>query len=316
MHRKAAFKNEIIGSGRLEPIGPDDVTAWVKGTVLIDSIDKQWEGMRLRRYRFDGQDVIIPPLRDAVIVAYKQGITPASRRVARDWKNEILAPGDVAMLTDSQSCQWRWTESIQVTHLYLAPDSLAKVAADVFERDVAAIELHDTLRVEDPLLPAIVAELERELLLPRVGERLYIDSLRIQASIQLLRHYANITFRAIATSGTFSPAQKRRIEEYVRHTLDEPITLKDLAGELQIGVFQFCRKFRNTFGSPPHAWLLLQRVAMAKMQIERGSAPLKSIAADAGFTDQSHMTRVFQRVMGVTPGEYRAATGAGLARRI
>ncbi|MBN2751418.1 MAG: AraC family transcriptional regulator, partial [Rhodospirillaceae bacterium] len=60
---------------------------------------------------------------------------------------------------------------------------------------------------------------------------------------------------------------------------------------------------------PPTAWQGLQRVRRAGALLFQGE-DIAAVAVDAGFYDQSHMTRQFLRLFGMTPGEYRA--GAGL----
>jgi AraC family transcriptional regulator len=48
-----------------------------------------------------------------------------------------------------------------------------------------------------------------------------------------------------------------------------------------------------------------RRIEHAKRQLARRDIPLKVVAADCGFSDQSHMTRLFRRLLGTTPAEYR-----------
>ncbi|HEX5830777.1 MAG TPA: helix-turn-helix domain-containing protein, partial [Gemmatimonadaceae bacterium] len=63
-------------------------------------------------------------------------------------------------------------------------------------------------------------------------------------------------------------------------------------------------------GVPPYAYLALVRVRRARALIARGH-PLSSVTYVTGFSDQSHLTRQFKRVVGVPPGRYaRAASRA------
>jgi AraC-like DNA-binding protein len=55
---------------------------------------------------------------------------------------------------------------------------------------------------------------------------------------------------------------------------------------------------------PPHAWLLQRRAEKARGLIRNGSS-LAAAAASCGFADQSHMTRVFVRQFGFTPGAWK-----------
>lgn len=90
---------------------------------------------------------------------------------------------------------------------------------------------------------------------------------------------------------------------------DEPavnITLADLARASGLGRFQVLRGFARTVGLTPHAYLVQRRVNLARRLIARGT-PLAEAALASGFADQSHMTRMFVRTFGVSPGAYAAA---------
>jgi len=85
-----------------------------------------------------------------------------------------------------------------------------------------------------------------------------------------------------------------------------PLTLDDLARAAGLGRFRTVRAFARATGLTPHAYLMQRRAALARDLIARG-LPLAQAAAEAGFADQSHMTRVFGRLFGFTPGAYAAA---------
>ena len=59
-------------------------------------------------------------------------------------------------------------------------------------------------------------------------------------------------------------------------------------------------------GLPPHRWLIVQRVERAKEWMRDPNMPLSMIAVACGFADQSHFSRTFTRLTGVTPRRWRA----------
>ncbi|MGN1286732.1 MAG: helix-turn-helix transcriptional regulator, partial [Bradyrhizobium sp.] len=65
----------------------------------------------------------------------------------------------------------------------------------------------------------------------------------------------------------------------------------------------FSRMVRRELGVGPHAFRLLARLNLAR-QLLRAGEPIAAVAADAGFSDQSHLTRLFRRTFGTTPGVY------------
>ena len=71
--------------------------------------------------------------------------------------------------------------------------------------------------------------------------------------------------------------------------------------------FTIARHFRLAFGTSPDRYRTLRRLALARVAIESGQ-PLARAASEAGFADQSHMTRQFKRTYGLTPGRWMALT--------
>jgi AraC-like DNA-binding protein len=94
----------------------------------------------------------------------------------------------------------------------------------------------------------------------------------------------------------------RRLDE----TPEAAVSLSELAALSGVSRFQLLRGFARKVGATPHAYLLQRRVRIAKHLLGAGRTPAQA-AAEAGFADQSHMTRAFVRQLGVTPARYRAA---------
>lgn len=85
-----------------------------------------------------------------------------------------------------------------------------------------------------------------------------------------------------------------------------PVTLAALAREAGLSRFQVLRGFARATGLTPHAYQMQQRISLARRLIGRGMG-LAEAAVASGFADQSHMTRLFVRTFGISPGRYAAA---------
>jgi AraC-like DNA-binding protein len=113
--------------------------------------------------------------------------------------------------------------------------------------------------------------------------------------------------RAEAPAGRFTAAQRRELRALM---LDDPardVRLGELAQACSMPLRQFERAFRAEFGASPHQWRLAAKIGKARRLIELTDRPLAEIAVACGFCDQSHLTRVFTRAVGVAPGGYRRA---------
>ncbi|MGD9210675.1 MAG: AraC family transcriptional regulator, partial [Desulfobacteraceae bacterium] len=94
--------------------------------------------------------------------------------------------------------------------------------------------------------------------------------------------------------------------EYIRYRAAENISVDDVARFVGFSRYHFLRVFKATTGLPPHAYLIQQRLKLARKAIEDGVS-LADAALIAGFSDQSHLTRQFKSVYGLTPGRYQSA---------
>lgn len=95
-----------------------------------------------------------------------------------------------------------------------------------------------------------------------------------------------------------------RVRERLADELQAPPSLAALAAMAGLSRYQLLRRFARAYGMPPHAWLLQQRAERARRLIRDGQ-DLAAAALAAGFADQSHMTRVFARQFGFTPGAWQ-----------
>jgi AraC family transcriptional regulator len=103
-------------------------------------------------------------------------------------------------------------------------------------------------------------------------------------------------------AGRLSWSAKRRVLELIDANLDAKLTVETLAREVGLSVAHFSRAFKETMGRAPHQFLLTMRLDRARRLLETPGITLAVVARHAGFADQSHLTRVFKREYGITPG--------------
>lgn len=98
-----------------------------------------------------------------------------------------------------------------------------------------------------------------------------------------------------------------RIEERLRKRYREPISLHQLATVAGVHPVHVSRVFRLHCGDSVRAFVQRLRVLHACRLITEERMPLAAAAAESGFCDQSHMTRVFRAITGMQPARFRRA---------
>ena len=118
-----------------------------------------------------------------------------------------------------------------------------------------------------------------------------------------------------AIRGGLAPWQQKNVDAYVAANIGSTIRVRDLARVTRLSVGHFFRAFRESFGEPPFAHIMRQRIQRAQSLMLNSRASLSQIAFDCGMCDQSHFTRVFRRIVGINPGVWRRQSSTRDANR-
>ena len=109
---------------------------------------------------------------------------------------------------------------------------------------------------------------------------------------------------AVPARGGLSIRALGRAFDCMERHLGGPLSLDDLARSACVSRFHFARLFRISTGHSPMAYLQLLRIERAKELLREDRVPIADIALLLGFCDQSHFSRAFRRVTGLTARGY------------
>jgi AraC family transcriptional regulator len=160
--------------------------------------------------------------------------------------------------------------------------------------------------INDPLVSQMVSTLAHE---TESGllDHFLVDALNTALAVRIVRHFVDPSKIAPTPSNGLSRERLQRVYDYVEAHLDDRLTLMELAGVACLSPYHFSRSFKQAVGVGPQRYVMERRIDRAKTLMRRTRQPLASIALEAGLTDQSHLTSVFRRETGMTPGRFRAA---------
>lgn len=287
-------------------ISPREVPDYVPGRLWIDMIEKQNAEYMLRGFNYGPSNITAPGLDDHLVVIYLRGTAEMQRQLDGPRRKEHVRCGDVSLMTRYAASQWSWDAPIKVLHVYLPANYLSRICGPYFRCEGDGIMLTDRLQIHDKTIAFIGQLMVEEALSNGFGTRLYNDALGQQLCLHLTRHYATEAARLPPRQGgRLGNAQMRRLLEFIEHRSAEDVSVAMLAAEISTSEHQLTRLFLNTFGKPPHRYLVDVRLDRAKELLRRGKLPIADIAAATGFSDQSHLTRHFKKRFGLTPKMWR-----------
>lgn len=160
----------------------------------------------------------------------------------------------------------------------------------------------------DPVVFHLAQALLPMLDLPHQANRLYFDHITLALYAHVATQYGRTARTPLRQNGKLAAWQESRAKEFMRNNLTQSLSLEQIAQECGLSRAHFARNFKNSTGVPVHEWLQCQRIEQAKKLLIGRDQTLAQIALGCGFADQSHFTRVFKNVAGVTPGMWRRSS--------
>ncbi len=181
--------------------------------------------------------------------------------------------------------------------LYPEADLLQQAARQAFGR--RGLPYFPEAVVEDEFLSQLIRNLHTTL--ENSDSALERQSHFLTTLVQLIRRHA--AERPALPPAATAPQAVARAQAYLESCYAENVSLAELAHIAGLSPFHLTRIFRQAVGLPPHAYLNQVRIRQARQLLLAGR-PIAAVALDTGFADQSHLTRRFKRIVGVTPGQY------------
>jgi AraC family transcriptional regulator len=171
--------------------------------------------------------------------------------------------------------------------------------------DLDCLEIVPGCVQSDSLIYEIGLALKAELTTDGLGNRFYAESLFTALSAHLLRKYSSPNLKILKSEDGLPKYKLQKAIAYINEHLDRDIRLADLAKAVGMSQYYFCRCFRQSMGISPYQYAIGQRIARAKQLLNRKDLAIADIALRCGFANQDHLTKMFRRLVGVTPKVYR-----------
>lgn len=100
-------------------------------------------------------------------------------------------------------------------------------------------------------------------------------------------------------------AIKEKIDNYLESNYKEDISLQDISDYMNYSDAYFCQIFKQVYGQNFIIYLSEFRIKKAKILLKDISINVKDISREVGYRDSNYFAKVFKRVTGLTPSEYR-----------
>jgi AraC family transcriptional regulator len=216
----------------------------------------------------------------------------------------IEPPGSLTIIPNGQVPGVRLHTSAEFTHCALDEDFTRGVLNEMEPRPCSQPVFR--VGVRDTGTQWILDLLFHELEADAPTGRLYVESLVFALATRYLLLFRSGHGEKQKPQIAALPQRiLNRVRARIEASVDTDISLGALAEESGYSRAHFLRMFREATGATPHQYVLDVRLRHAQEWLRKKNSALIDIAAVCGFSSQSHMTSVFRKRLGVTPGEFR-----------
>ena len=199
----------------------------------------------------------------------------------------------------------RFTRSAPTSHLALvmAPYFLARALEETAH--LGDVELLPNWNLRDPHVASLMLALHADLEDSSPAGPLYGESLGVAIAHYLIRRYSVRAPRQLEYKGGMPTVRLNRVLDFMRENCAKEMRLSELGQLAGMSPHYFCELFKKSTGLSPHQYSLRCRIDRAKGFLPSPQFTIGQIAKATGFADQSHFTKVFRRIVGVTPTQFR-----------
>ena len=281
-------------------------------TLMLSSRQLNWNGILVEQCQYSPspKEAESPALSDHRLILPLGPPAPLIQKRDNRLHESILQKGDSIFVPAGHSGSWRCpTKELdrppkQQLHIWLKPESIEQ-AAEAADIDIDRLDLTNSFGQKDSQLYHIAMLLLAELQSNHIMGRLYVESLTQVLIIHLLRHYSTFGQPITFENRTLSDPRLQQAIEYIHAHLNRDLSLVEIARVTNISPTYFASLFKRATGIAPHKYVIQQRVKRAKLLLLKTDLAIADIALQVGFSNQSHLTRHFKRLTGMTPKQIR-----------
>jgi AraC family transcriptional regulator len=295
-------------------------------TPLIASYHTGWKGVTFTHYFHPPhQTVEHCLLQHSLVIADPKSCFIAERHLDGKFKHYAHGKGRVDIIPAFLSHRTNWDREVEFSVIAICPTLLVGVASPLENRTTQEsmqreIELMPQLAIDDPVIQQLALALKIEIQTGCMSGRLYGELLGTALAARLVQNYA-VTKPFEFKANGLSRSQLARVIDYIKANLTQDLSILDLATLTGMSESHFSRSFKRSVGISPYQYLMQQRVERAKQLLAQRSLALakplpaqkppgtgisiSTIALDCGFANQTHLTKVFRQMTGMTPKAYQ-----------
>lgn len=296
----------VVGDRRIEVIsgGTRTPAVWLKP--ILSSTGVGWKGLLFEQHTSETPHVVEFPEHFAtkhLLRVNTGGPSTNDWRIDGRGRRTYDRPGGVSILPAGTHVSVVASSRTGCMVLEIDPTELQRTG-----NHGRSVELVSQLTIQDRQIALLMTAMQSDLEAGSPAGSLYGESLGAALSTYLSQRYGTIAPKLEEYKGGLPKPRLNRVREYIENNLENNVSLTELAEVAGVSLYHFAKAFKQSMGATPHQYVLDRKVDRAKELLRDPNRSVLEASARTGFVDQSHFTKIFRRLVGVTPTEFRNAT--------
>ncbi|NRD77946.1 AraC family transcriptional regulator [Bacillus sp. BRMEA1] len=252
--------------------------------------------LNIETYRFKGIMQKFPAhFHEYYVIGF---IEEGQRYLVCKGEEYIINPGDLLLFNpyDTHSCEQIDGKTLDYRCINVKPEVMKKAVLEINGNENLPYFKQSVVYHSES-----VSNLrELHLKISDGGSAFKKEELFLYLLEELIQSHSELT---ILSSSSETSHEIKLVCNYLEENYTKMITLNDLSNITGWSKYRLLRSFTKQKGISPYSYLETIRINHAKKLLEQGVKPIE-VTFLTGFSDQSHLTKFFKRLVGLTPKQY------------
>jgi AraC family transcriptional regulator len=266
-----------------------------------------WQSIYFEHRQDDQLETAGHVMQEHYLMVKLNSISKADRVLDGVRRPEVQRRGSTAYIPSGCSHRVRYSTSLGRLHLMTLEPRIVETVAS--EMGIGRMDLAPRFAIEEDRFVLEAAELiDAELARGNPHGKLFAETFARTLAAHIVTRYSG-PGKVKGKLPSLHAAKLSRLDQFIDGNIALPIGLSDLANEIGLSEYYFCRCFKQATGVSPYQYLLKKRIEHACALLRCDDMSIQDVAFASGFGDPVQFSKHFRRAHGITPTAYRARYG-------